>query len=119
MDEFSELEHIRISNRGDGSKNNSPEQPGSLKYYYGLSVFHENLNLSNIWYDYDSFYVGAHKSKFIHKYQIFLKELLKSGLEYQTAGYLVLRKHLPAAVRYRDTTFKSPPIFRIAAILCT
>ena len=74
MDEFSELEHIRNSNRGDSSQNTSPEQPGRLKYYYGLSVFRENLNLSNIWYDYDPFYFGTHISKFLHKYQIFLKE---------------------------------------------
>ena len=58
MDEFPELEHIRISNRGDGFQN-TVARNGPAVYninYVGLSVFHENLNLSNFWYDYDVFY---------------------------------------------------------------
>ena len=91
MDEFSELEHIRNSNRGDSSQNTSPEQPGRLKYYYGLSVFRENLNLSNIWYDYDPFYLYTYTYIEIStQISNFLKgirwEFVKIGREYQTAG---------------------------------
>ena len=33
VNEFYELEHIRISNRGDGFQNTSPEQPSTLNNY--------------------------------------------------------------------------------------
>ena len=37
-----------------------PEQRSSLnENFVGLSVFHENLNLSNILYDYECFYFGT------------------------------------------------------------
>ena len=39
MDELSELDHIRISNRGDGFQNTRSEQPGSLKYTNKVSLF--------------------------------------------------------------------------------
>ena len=61
MDEFPELAvYSNLESRGWFSEYCSPEQPSSLnENYVGLSVFHENLNLSNIWYDYDCFYFGT------------------------------------------------------------
>ena len=37
VNEFYELEHIRIANGEDGFQNTSPKQPGSLKYINGIS----------------------------------------------------------------------------------
>ena len=85
MDEFPELQHIRISNRGDGFQNtvarNGTAQQSSDVNHVGLSVFHENLNLSNIWYDYDSFYFGTEITKFLNNYQIFFKEFDENSLK--------------------------------------
>lgn len=74
VNEFSKLEHIRISNPGDSFQNTSPAVWSAT---IGRSVFHENLNLSNAWHEYmyDSSYFSTQRSKFLYKYQIFLREL--------------------------------------------
>ena len=67
MDEFPELEHVRISNRGLAGFQNTVARNGPAVLnvnYVGLSVFHENLSLSNIWYDNDSSYFGTETKMF-------------------------------------------------------
>ena len=62
VNEISVLEHIRISNHGAVCRildRNSPAVWNIKLQIVGVSVFHENLNLSNILYDYDSLYVVA------------------------------------------------------------
>ena len=81
MDEFPELAvYSNLESRGWFSEYCSPEQPSSLnENYVGLSVFYENLNLSNIWYDYDCFY--TQKSTFLNNYQIFFEEFDENSLK--------------------------------------
>ena len=64
MDEYSKLEHIWISN----------PRAWQSEILLGLSVLHENLNLSNIWYDNGTLSTLAEKSKLLNKYQILLRE---------------------------------------------
>ena len=97
INEFSELKHIWISNRGVGGGadfrilgRNSPA------VWNIVSVFHENLNLSNIWFDYDdSFYFGREIE--ISK-QNLLKEFddnsWKLNVNIRLPGDLGLWKHL-------------------------
>ena len=83
---------------------------------------------------YDSFYFSTQKSKFLNKYQIFLRELDENSwkLDVQISDHRVscsflscffsllsfLWKHLQTAMRYGHTPFKSPFIFHSASILC-
>lgn len=121
VNKFSKVEHIPISNPGDGFQNASPavwslcfSWKSELVDYLALRV---RVQL------YDSFYFSTQKLKFLNKYQIFLRELDENSWKYQTARYLilflVLWKHLPTAMRYWHTGFKSPLIFHSASILCT
>ena len=80
MDEYSKLEHIWISN----------PRVWQSEILLGLSVLHENLNLSNIWYTTtDSFYFGR-EIKITKQISNFVKriwwEFLKIGRKYQAAG---------------------------------
>ena len=90
--------YSNLESRGRFSEYCNPERPSSLNINYaGLSVFHENLNLSNMWYDYDSFYFGK-------------------GIKISTQSSNLMRilwKHLSPGlqIRYRDTAFKSSLIF--------
>ena len=92
MDELSELDHIRISNRGDGFQNTSSEQPGSQKYTKSLCF------LRKTWYDYafDSSYFGT-EIEISKKYQIFFTEFDENSWELDVnirlPGDLVLWKH--------------------------
>ena len=130
MNKFSKLEHTRISNPGDGFQNTSPavwslcfSQKSELVDY--LAWVHVQL--------YDSFYFSTQKSKFLNKYQIFLRELDENSwkLDVQISDHRVscsflscffsllsfLWKHLQTAMRYGHTPFKSPFIFHSASIL--
>ena len=116
VNKFSKLEHIRISSFQNASPAVwslcFPRKSELVDYLAWVCV---QL--------YDSFYFSTQKSKFLNKYQIFLRELDENSWKYQTAGYLilflVLWKHLPTAMRYWHTGFKSPLIFHSASILCT
>ena len=61
MNEFPELAvYSDLESRGWFSEYCGPEQRSSLnENFVGLPVFHENLNLSNILYDYECFYFGT------------------------------------------------------------
>ena len=74
-----------------------------------VSVFHENLNLSNIWYDYDdSFYFGRaieiskQISNFLQRIRLIRWEFLKIGRKCQTTRWSRSSETF-TAIRYRET----------------
>ena len=99
---LSELEHIRISNRGDGFQ--LILSPGSLN----------QVPLSTL-------STSAQKSKFLNNCQIFFKRIRWDFLKLEGEYQLILWKHLPAGlqIRYRHRAFKSSLIFGSASIICT
>ena len=90
INEFSELKHIQISNRGDGFQNTRPQQSGSLKYCLGFSRISGTTTMT--------LSTSAEKSKFLNKYQIFLKEFdensWKLDVNIRLPGDQGLWKHL-------------------------
>ena len=113
VDEIPELEHIRISNRGDGrfSEYCSPERPSSLKCKLRRSLFFTKIEAYRISGTTTTLLTSAQKPKFLNNYQIFFKKFDENSLKTFTG--------LAANIRYRDTTFKSSLIFCSASILCT
>ena len=88
MDEFPKhipRAYLHLESWGWFSEYCNPEQPSSLKFklrsfYVGVSVFHENLNLSNIWYDHDSFYFAT-ETEISKQLSNFLREVDENSLK--------------------------------------
>ena len=86
VNKFSKLEHIPISNPGDGFQNASPavwslcfSWKSELVDYLALRI-HVQL--------YDFFYFSTQKLKFLNKYQIFLRELDENSWNIRLPGIL-------------------------------
>ena len=72
MDELSELDHIRISNRGDGFQNTSSEQPGSLKYTKSLCFLRKTGTTTR-----STLSTSAQKSKFLTSIKFSLQNSMR------------------------------------------
>jgi len=113
MDEYSKLEHIRISN----------PRAWQSEILLGRSLcFSQKSKLIKYLLQQRTLSTLAQKSKLLNKNQIFLREFdensWKLDINIRLLSDLVLWKHLSAAVRYQVIVFKSPLILGSASILC-